>query len=40
MKIISLDLSSKSTGLAVFEGNKLLDYKLITASSADTIKRI
>lgn len=40
MKIISLDVSTKSTGLAVFDGEKLIDYKLITASSTDLIKRI
>lgn len=40
MKFISLDVSTKSTGLAVFENNKLQSYKLITASSSDIISRI
>lgn len=40
MKLLALDASTKSTGLALFEDNKLLDYKCITASSTDIIKRI
>lgn len=40
MKFISLDLSTRSTGLAIFNNNKLESYKLITASSNDLIKRI
>lgn len=40
MKLLALDASTKSTGLALFEDNKLLDYKCITASSTDVIKRI
>lgn len=40
MKLISLDVSTKSTGLAVFNNNKLESYKLITASSTDLINRI
>lgn len=40
MKLLALDASTKSTGLALFEDNKLLDYKCITASSTDMIKRI
>ena len=31
MKFISLDVSTKSTGLAIFNNNKLESYKLITA---------
>lgn len=39
--IMSLDVSTKSTGLAIFnDNNKLVHYKLITASSSDLIKRI
>lgn len=38
--IMSLDLSTRSTGLAIFDNNKLIDYKLITASSNILINRI
>lgn len=38
--IMSLDLSTRSTGLAIFDNNKLIDYKLITASSSILINRI
>lgn len=38
--IMSLDVSTRSTGLAIFDGNKLITYKLITATSTDLIKRI
>lgn len=40
MKILSLDLSTKSSGWAVFEDTKLIDYGCITSSSTDLIKRI
>ena len=40
MRLLALDASTKSTGVALFEDNKLLDYKCITASSTDMIKRI
>lgn len=40
MKILSLDLSSKSSGYAVFEDNLLLDSGCITSASTDVIKRI
>ena len=40
MKIMSLDASSKSTGVAIFDDNKLIHYECITATSTDTIKRI
>ena len=40
MKIISLDLSTRSTGWACFDGVKLVDFGCITASSTDVIKRI
>lgn len=40
MTIMSIDASTKSTGLAVFENNNLVHYELITASSTNLIKRI
>ena len=40
MKILSVDLSTKSTGYAVFEDNILVDYGCIKASSTDVINRI
>lgn len=40
MKILSLDLSTKSSGWAIFEDNQLIDYGCITASSSDLIARI
>lgn len=38
--IMSLDLSTKSSGVAIFSENNLIDYHCITASSTDLIKRI
>lgn len=40
MKIMSLDASTKSTGVAIFEDKNLIYYDCITASSTDVIKRI
>lgn len=40
MSIISLDLSTKSTGFAIFDEANLIDFGCITASSTDVIKRI
>ena len=40
MKILSLDLSTKSTGYAVSEDNLLVVYGCIKASSTDVINRI
>ena len=40
MKILSLDLSTKSSGWAVFEDNQLLSHGCISSSSTDLIKRI
>ena len=40
MKILFLDLSTKSTGWCVGEGGKLIDYGCITASSTNVLKRI
>ena len=39
MKILSLDLSTKSSGWAIFEDTKLIDYGCVTSSSTDLIKR-
>lgn len=40
MKIMSIDASTKSTGIALFENGKLIDYKNIVQSSTDTLNRI
>lgn len=40
MKIMSIDASTKSTGVAIFEDGKLIDYKNLTESGADTLRRI
>lgn len=40
MKILAIDGSSKSTGIAIFENNKLIHHQCITASSGDSLKRI
>lgn len=40
MRILGLDLSSKSTGAAIIEDGKLIAYTTITASSTDVVKRI
>lgn len=40
MKILSLDLSTKSSGWAIFEDKKLINHGCITFSSTDLIKRI
>lgn len=40
MNILSLDLSTKSTGWAYFEDNELKAHGCITASSTDLINRI
>jgi len=40
MKILSLDLSTKSSGWAIFNDGILLDYGCITSSSTDLLKRI
>lgn len=37
---MSLDLSTKSTGYAVYQGKQLIEYGCIKASSTDVIKRI
>ncbi len=40
MRILSLDLSTKSSGWAVFEDGELKDYGCVTSASTDLIKRI
>ena len=40
MNILSLDMSTKSSGWAIFENKDLKDYGCITSSSTDLIKRI
>ena len=40
MNIISLDLSTKSTGWAYFENGELIDHGCISSASTDVIKRI
>lgn len=40
MRILSLDLSSKSTGYAIGQDEKLEKHGCITASSKNTVKRI
>jgi len=40
MKILFLDLSTKSSGWCVGENGKIIDYGCITASSTNVLKRI
>lgn len=40
MKVLAIDASTKSTGVALFEDTKLIKYACLTASSTDLIKRI
>lgn len=40
MNLLSLDLSTKSSGWALFEDGELMDHGCITSSSTDLIKRI
>ena len=40
MKVLAIDASTKSTGVALFEDSKLVKYACLTASSTDLIKRI
>jgi len=40
MKIMGLDMSTKSTGVAIFEDKELIYYTCLTASSTDLMKRI
>ena len=40
MITLALDLSTKSTGVAIFDGQELIKYKCITASSSNLYARI
>lgn len=40
MKLMAIDASTKSTGVAIFEDDKLVHYECITASSTNLHKRI
>lgn len=40
MNIIALDMSTKSTGYAIYKHNKLIQYDYITATSNDLFNRI
>ena len=40
MNIISIDASTKSTGIAIYNHNQLTYYTCLTASSADLFRRI
>ncbi len=40
MNILSIDASSKSSGIAIYKHNKLTDYTCITSSSNDLFTRI
>lgn len=40
MNIISIDASTKSSGIAYYENGKLITYDCFTASSTDLVKRI
>lgn len=40
MKVLALDLSSKSTGWSFFEGEKLITYGCITCANPDSLFRI
>ena len=40
MKVIAIDASTKSTGVAFFDEQQLIDFICITAGSSDLIKRI
>lgn len=40
MRLLSIDASTKSSGIAIFENNKLIHYECITASSKNVLDRI
>lgn len=40
MKVLAIDASTKSTGVALFDNDKLIKYDCLQASSNDLIKRI
>ena len=37
MKVLAIDASTKSTGVALFDDTKLIKYTCLTASSNDVI---
>lgn len=40
MKILALDLSTKSAGWAIFDEKKLIDYGCVTATNSNVLNRI
>lgn len=40
MKTLSIDASTKNTGIAIFDQGKLIHYECISSSSSDVYKRI
>ena len=40
MKVLAIDASSKSTGIAIFQDEKLIHYQCIIAMDGDSFKRI
>lgn len=40
MKLLSIDASTKATGIAVFDNSQLIHYECITANDSDRLKRI
>ena len=40
MKVLAIDASSKSTGVAIFQDTKLIHYECITSLKADSFQRI
>ena len=40
MKTLSIDASTRSTGIGIFEDAKLIHYECITATSSDILNRI
>lgn len=40
MKILAIDASTKSSGIALFENDKLIDYKCLTCTDKNSLDRI
>lgn len=40
MRILAIDASSKSTGIAIFDDTKLIHYECITIISSNSLDRI
>ena len=40
MKVLAIDASSKSTGIAIFQDEKLIHYQCIVATDGNSFKRI